>query len=209
MWLSEEWIQRHNLCRERRLLMQGAPHHQGSRGLPEYKEVWVSHYTFSYFQTQSSAFLTNHCILSLCLQSSSHEDQECNDFQAYCMAHKGRATSDVSYNPADPLEAYSNPSVHTRITEYTEMGKALHGDTWDPATQPLSGEAIMRAGGGKKHGRYWIANSLVDTASTPTLSQLRARTTDSTPPIRPRPETSVASVRAIQVISAPFVVRCF
>ena len=39
-------------------------------------------------------------------------------------------------------------------------------------------------------------------------SQLRARTTDSTPPIRPRPETSVASVRAIQVISAPFVVRC-
>ena len=125
------------------------------------------------------------------------------------MAHKGRATSDVSYNPADPPEAYSNPSVHTRITEYTEMGKALHGDTWDPATQPLSGEAIMRAGGGKKHGRYWIANSLVDTASTPTLSQLRARTTDSTPPIRPRPETSVASVRAIQVISVPFVVRCF
>ena len=153
--------------------------------------------------------LTNHCILSLCLQSESHEDQECNDFQAYCMAHKGRATSDVSYNPADPPEAYSNPSVHTRITEYTEMGKALHGDTWDPATQPLSGEAIMRAGGGKKHGRYWIANSLVDTASTPTLSQLRARTTDSTPSIRPWPETSMASVRAIQVISAPFVVRCF
>jgi len=89
MWLSEEWIQRHNLCRERRLLMQGAPHHQGSRGLPEYRDVW----------------------------SESHEEQECNDFQAYCMAHKGRATSDVSYNPADPPEAYSNPSVHTRITE--------------------------------------------------------------------------------------------
>ena len=49
--------------------------------------------------------LTNHCILSLCLQSGSHEDQECNDFQAYCMAHKGRVTSDVSYNPADPPEA--------------------------------------------------------------------------------------------------------
>jgi len=125
------------------------------------------------------------------------------------MAHKGRATSDVSYNPVDPPEAYSNPSVHTRIIEYTDMGKALYGDTWDPATHPLSGEAIMRAGGGKKHGRYWIANSLVDTAITPTLSQLRERTTDSTPPIRPRPDTSVASVRAIQVISAPFVIRCF
>lgn len=56
MWLSEEWIQRHNLCRERRLLMQGAPHHQGSRGLPEYRDVWVSHYTFWYFQTLNSAF---------------------------------------------------------------------------------------------------------------------------------------------------------
>jgi len=52
----------------------------------------------------------------------------------------------------------------------------------------------MRAGGGKKHGQYWIANSLVDMASMPTLWQLRARNTDSTPPISPRPETSVASM---------------
>ena len=41
------------------------------------------------------------------------------------MAHKGRATSDVSYNPADPPEAYSNTSVHTCITEYTEIGFTL------------------------------------------------------------------------------------
>ena len=102
-WLSEEWIQRHNLCRERRLLMQGAPHHQGSRGLPEYKEVWVSHYTFSYFQTQCSAFLTNHCILSLCLQLESHEDQECNEFMAYCMAHKGRR------HPTSPTTRWIHP----------------------------------------------------------------------------------------------------
>ena len=116
---------------------------------------------------------------------------------AYAMAHKGKVTSNVSYNPVDPPEAYSNPSVHTRITEYTEMARALYEDTWDPATAPLSGEAIMRAGGGKKHGRYCLADSVVDTASTPTLSQLRARTTDSTPPIRPRPKTSVASMHAI------------
>ena len=102
------------------------------------------------------------------------------------MAHKGRVTSDVCYNPADPPEAYNNLSVHTRITQYTEMRRALHGDTWDPATQPLSGEANMRAGGGKKHDLYWLANNVVNTASTPTLSQLQARTTDSTPPIRPR-----------------------
>ena len=70
---------------------------------------------------------------------------------AYATAHKGKATSDVAYNSADPPEAYSNPSIHTRINEYTEIGRALHGETWDPATVPLSREAIMRAGGGKKH----------------------------------------------------------
>ena len=68
------------------------------------------------------------------------------------MSHMGRATSDVAYNPADPPEAYTNPSIHTRITAYTEMGRALHGETWDPTTAPLSREAITREGGGKKHG---------------------------------------------------------
>ena len=98
------------------------------------------------------------------------------------MSHMGRATSNVAYNPAAPPEAYINPSIHTRINAYTEVGRALHGETWDPATAPLFGEAIMRAGGEKKHGRYWIANSLVDTTSTPILTQLRAHTTDSNPP---------------------------
>ena len=125
------------------------------------------------------------------------------------MAHMSKATSDVAFDLAALPEAYSNPNIHTRVTRYTEIGKALHGDTWDSATAPLSGEAIMRAGGGKKHGRYWLGDSVVDTTRTPTLSQLRARTTDSTPPIHPPPETSVASMHAIQVIPAPFVVRCF
>ena len=110
------------------------------------------------------------------------------------MSHMGRATSDVAYNPAAPPEAYKNPSIHARLNAYTEVGMALHGETWDPATAPLSGETIMRAGHGKKHGRYWITNSLVGTASTPRLSQLRASTTDSTLPIHPWPESSVASV---------------
>ena len=139
--------------------------------------------------------LTNHLVFSL--QSARREGQPCNEFTAYVMAHMGKATSDVAFDSAAPPEAYSNPNIHTRVTRYTEIGKALHGDTWDPATAPLSGEAIMRAGGGKKHGRYWLADSVVDTASTPNLSQLRARTIDSTPPIRPRLETSVATMQAL------------
>ena len=117
------------------------------------------------------------------------------------MSHMCRATSDMAYNPAAPPESYTNPSIPARLTAYTEVGRALHVETWDPETAPLSGEAIMRAGGGKKHGRYWIANSLVDMASTPSLTQLRARTTDSTLPIRPRPETSMANVHQGQVSS--------
>ena len=140
-------------------------------------------------------------ILLISWQSESHSGQSCNAFSAYAMSHMGRATSDVAYNPAAPPEAYTNPSIPARLTAYIEVGRALHEETWDPATAPLSGEAIMRAGGGKKHGRYWIANSLVDTTSTPSLTQLRARTIDSTPPIRPRPETSMASVHQRQVSS--------
>ena len=112
--------------------------------------------------------LTNHLVFSL--QTASHEGQPCNEFTAYVMAHMGKATSDVAFDPAAPPDAYSNPNIHTRVTRYTEIGNALHRDTWDLATTPLSGEAIMRVGGGKKHGRYWLGDSVVDTASTPTLS---------------------------------------
>jgi hypothetical protein len=147
--------------------------------------------------------LTNHLVFLL--QSARREGQPCNEFTAYVMAHMGKATSDVGFDPAALPEAYSNLNIYTRVTRYTKIGKALHRDTWDPATAPLFGEAIIRAGGGKKHGRYWLGDSVVDTASTPTLSQLRARTTDSTPPILPRPEISVASMHAFQVISVSFV----
>jgi hypothetical protein len=48
------------------------------------------------------------------------------------MAHKGKVTSDVSYNLEDPPEAYSNPTVYTRINEYTSTTRSLHGDDYDP-----------------------------------------------------------------------------
>ena len=70
------------------------------------------------------------------------------------MSHMGRGTLDVAYNPAHPPEAYTNPSIHARINAYTEVGRALYGETWDPATAPLSGEPIMRARQGKKHVQY-------------------------------------------------------
>ena len=86
------------------------------------------------------------------------------------MAHKGKATSDVDYNPEDPPSAYSNVTVHSRLNEYTSMTRAVHGEEYNPSTEDLDGEVIMRVGGGKKHGRYWLGDDALDTATTPTLS---------------------------------------
>jgi len=121
---------------------------------------------------------------------------------AYALSHKDKATApDNVYNPLDGPEAYSNPSVHSRLSDYSEMAREVHGPEFDPITEPIDGEVLMRSGGGKKHGRYSVANSLVDTASTPTLSSLKARATDSTPPIRPRQSTTQIQMDQFKVNS--------
>jgi hypothetical protein len=43
------------------------------------------------------------------------------------MAHKGKATSDVTYNLDDGPEAYTNPAVHSRLSEYNAMAKEVQG----------------------------------------------------------------------------------
>jgi hypothetical protein len=37
------------------------------------------------------------------------------------MVHKGKEMSYVTYNPKDGSEAYSNPAVYSRLSEYTAM----------------------------------------------------------------------------------------
>jgi hypothetical protein len=123
------------------------------------------------------------------------------------MSHKGKATSDVNYNSEDGPEEYSNPMFHTRLSAYTMMAREVHGPEFDPATKDLDGEVIMRVGGGKNHGRYWIADGVIDSSSTPTLSQIRARSTSASPSIRPRQDTSQYRIQALQVISSLFVVH--
>ena len=51
------------------------------------------------------------------------------------------------------------------------MTGAVHGLEYDPSTHDLDGEVVMRVGGGKKHGRFWIGDGTVDTASTPFSSR--------------------------------------
>ncbi|XP_025822745.1 uncharacterized protein LOC112898605 [Panicum hallii] len=56
----------------------------------------------------------------------------------------------------------------------------------------------MRVGGGKHHGRYWLADGAIDSSSTPSLSQIRARSTSASPVIRPRQDTSQYRIQALQ-----------
>ena len=125
---------------------------------------------------------------------------------AYALAHKGKATSDVAYNPEDPPSAYSNEYIHSQLDGYTSMARVVHGPEYDPSAHDLDGEVVMRAGGGKKHGWFWIGDYTIDTASTPTLSQIRARSTSSSPVIRLRPDSTRLQMNALQVISILFIV---
>jgi hypothetical protein len=186
-WCSEEWEENHVACRERRLMMPGVAHHQGSRNLSGYAEAWVRENCLFHLTLNYVCFLI---ILLLFSQSSSHGGQPCNLFTAFALSHKGKATSDVSYNPEDGPEAYSNASIHSRLSDYTSMAREVHGPEYDPTTEDLDTEIVMRVGGGKKKGRYWIADGAIDSSSTPTLSQIRARSTSASPAIRPRQDTS-------------------
>ena len=107
----------------------------------------------------------------------------------------GKATADIEYDPDAPLEAYTNSSVHTRLSSYTEAARSVHGPGYDPRTEErLDPQLVMRVGQGKKHGRFWIDDGVLDMTSTP-LHQLRAASTSSSVPIRQRPTT----VSALQV----------
>ena len=123
--------------------------------------------------------------------SQAHGGTPCNDFMMYALAHKRKATApDTQYNPADRADAYTNTSVYPKLTEYTSVAHERHREDFDPATQPLDTDLLMRLGGGKQHGRYWMANSTVDSGSVPSLDEIRSRSTGSSIPIRPRQQSS-------------------
>ena len=97
------------------------------------------------------------------------------------MAHKCKATFDVTYNPDDGPEAYNNLAIYSRLYDYTTTAEEVHEPEYDPRTEHIDPDVLMRVRGGKRHGRYWIADGAIDSSSTPTLSQVRARRTGSSP----------------------------
>jgi hypothetical protein len=60
------------------------------------------------------------------------------------MAHKGKVMSDVIYNLDNRAEAYRNPDVYNRLHEYTTMAQEVHGPNYDPRTEDIDGDVLMR-----------------------------------------------------------------
>jgi hypothetical protein len=142
-------------------------------------------------------------------QTDSHGGQQINEFGGYSLAHKGKALDPNNvYNPED--SGYTNESIYPKLAQYTEAARRRHGDDFDPATEPLDTDLVMRLGGGKQHGRYWMANSAIDSSSVPRLSEIRARSTSSSDiPIAPRQQSSAQIMAALQVSTVLFVVHWF
>jgi hypothetical protein len=61
---------------------------------------------------------------------------------------------DITYNPDNGSKAYSNPTVYSRLSEYTAMAQEVHGPDYNPRTEDIDGDVLMRVGGGTRHGRY-------------------------------------------------------
>jgi hypothetical protein len=83
------------------------------------------------------------------------------------------------------------------MTQYKEVYKEKHGADSDPTAHPLDPEVVMVAGRGKKHGRFLMGGSLISTASVPTLPQIKARQTSSSPAIRSRPNPRQVEIEVI------------
>jgi hypothetical protein len=123
------------------------------------------------------------------LQSQAHENQPCSELQAYGIAHKGKAKADVTFNVDDPLEAYNILTIQSRITRYVTTAREVRGPDFDPMTEPLDGESVVRSGEGRMHGRYHVGDSLLVPSAVPMLTAVRSRDrgTSSAPPIHRRP----------------------
>jgi hypothetical protein len=87
------------------------------------------------------------------------------------------------------------------------MARAVHGPEYNPSTQDLDGEVVMRVGGGKKHGWYWLGDCTLNTVATPTLSQIRARSMSARAAIHPRPNTAQHQMEALQLIHVLFIIH--
>ncbi|GJN34299.1 hypothetical protein PR202_gb22948 [Eleusine coracana subsp. coracana] len=61
------------------------------------------------------------------------------------VANDCKATSNIQYNPEDTPEAYNNPSIHSHLSAYSDIGKNVYASDYDLSTHNLDGEARLEA----------------------------------------------------------------
>jgi phage terminase large subunit-like protein len=94
----------------------------------------------------------------------------------------------------------TNPNAYEKVVQYTEAVHKRHGEAYDLATEPLDTDVLMRTVGGKQHGWYFLAHSVIDSITVPTLREVRRSdsTTSSDVPIQPRWPSSTQMMAAVQ-----------
>ena len=125
-----------------------------------------------------------------------------NEFTGYVLSHQGKATDPENiYDPTKGADAFTNPNAYEKVVQYTEAVRKRHGEAYDLATEPLDTDVLMRTGGGKQHGRYFLAHSVIDPATIPTLREVRRSDsmTSSDVPIQPRRPSSTQMMAVVQV----------
>jgi hypothetical protein len=77
-----------------------------------------------------------------------------NEFMGYILSHQGKATDlENVYNPVRGPDAITNQNVYGKVVQYTEAVCTCHGADYDPSTEPLDTDVLMRTGGGKQHDK--------------------------------------------------------
>jgi hypothetical protein len=109
-----------------------------------------------------------------------------NEFTGYILSHQGKATaSENVYDPARGPDAIINQNVYDKVVQYTEAIRTRHGANYDPLTEPLDTDVLMRTGGGKQHDQYFIAHSVIDPTTVPSLREVHRSGRSVPPPMSP------------------------
>ena len=105
-----------------------------------------------------------------------------------------------------PDEQWINDGSSMRWKAYCAKFREVYGPDSDPVHAPFDAKIAMMAGQGRKNGRLLIADGSVDTSDVPSLPEIRATRTSSSPAIERRPQPGVAAIAALQVYTfSPFI----
>ena len=95
-----------------------------------------------------------------------------------------------------------NEIAEARCGAYESKFKEKHDDTSDPTSEDFDVEVAVLAGQGKKGGRLWIGDGLVDPRTIPSLRQVRRGHMSEQPGEETRPRASDLAVERLRVCSS-------